>query len=430
MSGNRNLVFADSSWEATRLLVSQARKPVSSILVTSNANRPAAKEETPAEPISGEQPRVAVCIDTREGTGRERLLGVYEFATQRGWDLLLVRQDDDRDADRIVELRMNGAILYDRSERFHRRLRDKGIYCVEASSRNLDCSDAAVYVDDFAVGEAAAQHLVGLRLEHFAYCGLTSRAEPSSGRGFGFYSHLTACGFKVEALFNDEGFWESSLPSLGGRLRSLPTPAGVFAFDDRTAERLLAACRLEGLRVPDDIALVGAGNDELVCELIKPGLSSVRVPTREIGRLAAEMLEDRWSGRAAGARRMLRPTEVVVRASSERLFTDDPGVAEAIKLIRARAHRPFGTDQIVEALGIPRRTLERRFFAGTGKTVHEFIIDFRLRTAKRLLRRGREPLGEVARQCGYTALSAFARMFREREGRHPDDYRRNAGTFD
>jgi LacI family transcriptional regulator len=376
------------------------------------------------------RPRVAVCIDTCDGPGRERLVEVYEFATCRDWNLLLVRHDDEDAIERIVEMRVDGAILYDRSERFHRRLRENGVFCVETSSRNLELDDAAIYVDDFAVGEAAAQHLAGLKLEHFAYCGLSSRPVPSSGRGFGYYSYLEKCGFAVESFIDDEGAGESSLPSLGRWLRKLPKPSGVLAFDDRMAERLLAACRWAGLRIPEDIALVGVGNDELICELMDPGLSSVRIPIREIGRLAAEAVEAHWQGKEVEPRQTLRPAELIVRASSERQLKDDPGVAAAVKLIRSRAHRPFGTDQIVEAIGIPRRTLERRFLASTGKTVHEFIIEFRLRLAKRLLRRTREPLGEVARQCGYAAPSAFIRMFAEREGCRPDAYRRNAGAFE
>lgn len=376
-----------------------------------------------------DRPRVAVCIDTRDGPARERVFGVYEFATQRDWNLFLVRQDEEAAVQRVVEMKVHGAILYDRSEFFHRRLREEGVYCVETSARNLALDDAAVYVDDCAVAESAARHLLGLRLEHFAYCGLPSRFGPSSGRDVGFAGFLKKQGFVPSAFHYDGGDSDTSLALLARWLQTLPKPCGLFAFDDRMAERIFTVCRWAGLSVPGDIALVGVGDDELICELMTPGLSSVRIPTRTIGRRAAEIIEARLQGKPFETRQELPPAELVVRASSERQLREDAGVAAAIALIKAKAHRPFGTAQLVEAVGIPRRTLERRFLASTGKTVHEYLVDYRLHLAKRMLRRSQGPINEVAQRCGYSALSAFTRMFMEREGCHPDYYRRSFGLL-
>lgn len=375
------------------------------------------------------RPRVAVCIDTRDGPGRERVFGVYEFATQRGWHLFLVRQDEEQAVERVAEMKVHGAILYDRSAFFHGRLRERGVFCVETSSRNLELDDAAIYPNDCAVAEAAARHLLGLKLEHFAYCGLPSRSGPSTARDEGFAACLRTHGFSSSSFHYDGGDSETSLAALAGWLQSLKKPCGLFAFDDRMAERIYTVCRWAGLSVPEDIALVGVGDDELICELMAPGLSSVRIPTRVIGMRAAEVVEAHLLGRPFEKRQELPPAELVVRASSERQLKDDAGVSAAIGLIKARAHRPFGTDQLVEAVGIPRRTLERRFLASTGKTVHEYLMDYRLHLAKRMLRRSRGPLNEVAQRCGYSAISAFTRMFVEREGVHPEDYRRSFGLF-
>ncbi|PTX91383.1 substrate-binding domain-containing protein [Opitutus sp. ER46] len=370
--------------------------------------------------------RVAVCIDTRDGPGRERLLGVYEYAVQRNWNLLLVRQDDAAGIERVIEMKVDGAILFDRSRHFHRQLRKHGVFCVETSARNLELDDAAVFVDDAAVGTVAAQHLESLGLEHFAYCGPDATHPPSVRRAASFAARLREKRFTVDTFAGVSATGDSQLSELSAWLRGLPKPTGILAFDDKIAERILAACRWAGLAVPEEIALVGAGNDELICELVEPGLSSVCIPTREIGRLAAEAIDAHYQGRAVPAQRSLPPTEVVIRASSERLLVADPKVVAAIELIRARAHCPFGTDQIVDTIGIPRRTLERRFLASTGRTIHDFIIEFRLALAKQLLRRTHNTISEVARQSGYAALSAFTRMFVERVGCHPDAYRKRS----
>lgn len=373
------------------------------------------------------RPRVAVCVDTRDTPGRGRVLGIYDFAVRHNWDLLLVRPDEESADERVIEMKAHGAILYDRPRQVHETLRRLGVFCVETSARNLDLDDAAVFADDRAIAESAAHHLLGLKLEHFAYCGLLSRWEPSSRREQGYSSLLARHGFKPFTFHYDGGDSETSLATLARWLHELPKPCGLFAFDDRVAERITAICRWAGMAIPEAIALVGVGDDELICELTVPRLSSIRIPAQKIGRRAAEILAAHLEGRPFPLRQELPPTEIVVRASSERQFRSDPEIARAIEFLKARASRPFGTDQLAEAAGIPRRTLERRFLASTGKTIHEYLIDYRLHLAKQMLRRSSVPLNEVARQCGYSAPSAFTRIFVDRENQHPGDYRRGCG---
>jgi transcriptional regulator GlxA family with amidase domain len=116
--------------------------------------------------------------------------------------------------------------------------------------------------------------------------------------------------------------------------------------------------------------------------------------------------------------------EVIIRASTDRLPSAHPAIMAAMEFIRANSNQSIGTDQVAGAVGIPRRTLERRFMATIGQTVHDFLIKMRLRRAKQLLRQSRASLGEVARQCGYSALSAFTRMFTACVGCHPEVYRK------
>ncbi|PTX91379.1 substrate-binding domain-containing protein [Opitutus sp. ER46] len=373
--------------------------------------------------------RIAVCIDTRDGPGRERLLGVYERAVQQNWTLFLVRQEDATAVDRVAQMKVDGAILYDRATAFHRQLRRLGVYCVETSARNLEFDQAAIFVDDAAIATAAAQHLEALGLEHFGYCGPDATHPPSVHRAATFSTYFRDRGCTVDTFANVSPHGESDIPKLGQWLKRLPKPAGVMAFDDKLAERVLVACQWAGLRVPEDIALVGVGNDELLCDLVQPGISSVCLPTREIGRLAADAIAAHSRGEAVPRYRKLPPSEVAVRASSQRLLVADAKVVAVIELIRSLAHSPFGTDQIVDVIGIPRRTLERRFLTATGRTIHDFVIEFRLGLAKRLLRRTHGTVSDVSRQCGYTALSAFTRIFTERVGCHPDEYRRRSHSL-
>lgn len=368
--------------------------------------------------------RVAVCIDTRDAPGRERLVGVYRYALERGWHLFLVRGDAAAACRQMAGLHPDGAILYDRDAALHRAFRRLRVATVEASARNLALDDAAVFADDTKIARMAAEHLIAAGFEHFAYCGMAA-SHQSLVRGERFREHLRRRGYQAAAF---HGIWpdgEVALAPLVRWLRGMPKPSGLLASDDRVAERVLAACRWAGLRVSEEVGVLGTSNDELMCELTHPRLSSVALPAAEIGRRAAEMLDRLLTGRPVRRRHWrLPPLEVVARASTDRLSSADPAVAAAIEFIRASGRQPIGTDQVAAAARIPRRTLERRFAASTGRTIHQFLTDVRLRNAKQFLRHSDAPLHDVARHCGYLATSAFTRMFAARAGCHPEAYRR------
>jgi LacI family transcriptional regulator len=369
--------------------------------------------------------RVAVCIETREGPGRERLLGIFRNALERGWSLFLVRGDDVVACRQIASLQLDGAILYDREPALHRALRKLRIPLVEASARNLKLSDAAVYADDDKLTRIAAEHLLSAGFEHFGYCGLIG-SHQSEMRARHFRSHLAREGGLLSTFMEES--WHDigvSLDKLIQWLQQLPKPAGVLACDDRVAERILTACRAAGITVPDQIGVLGVGNDELMCEVAWPRLSSISLPIMEIARRAVEVLEDLLLGRTLSQRnRPIAPLEVIARTSTDKHVTSDPIASAAIKYIQANGHLPIGTDQVAVALQLTRRTLERHFVMNTGWTVHDFLVKVRLRHAKRLLRQSDASLGEIALHCGYQALSAFTRMFSSSAGLHPSAYRK------
>lgn len=227
--------------------------------------------------------RVAVCIDTREGPARERLAAIYRYATQCNWQLSLIRQDDELHLQLLRNGRFDGAITYDRSPALRALLRERGLVWIEASAAQLHDADGAVFVDDDAIGRAAVEHLAAAGFERFAYCGLAV-APVSRLRGAGLLRYARARRLPAQE-FDDryaDGF--VALESIIRWLKQTEVPVGVLAFDDRMAMRVLTACRVIKLRIPDDVGVLGIGNDELLCELMEPTLSSVAVPTREVGR--------------------------------------------------------------------------------------------------------------------------------------------------
>ncbi len=368
----------------------------------------------------GEPLHVAVCIDTRDGPGRERLLGCYQYALERNWRLYLMRQDNEDEIARLADIDLDGAIFYDRSRQLQEAVKNKGVVCVETSARHLPLADAAVFVDDAALVRMAVGHLRAVGFEHLGYCGLAG-SHPSSDRAANLIKQAGPGSLTFEDRRRDG---QMDIEDLIQWLRALPKPIGVLAYDDKMAERVLAACRWAEIRVPDEVGVIGIGDDELICEVTLPRLSSVALPARKIGRAAAETLERLLSGKPAEQRwRRVAPLEVVSRASTDRLPPARPAVLKAVDFMRAECHRPAGTDQVAAAVGLPRRTLDRVFHADLGRTVHDFFVELRLQNAKRLLRQTELSLDAISQSCGYSSLSAFMRMFAACTGKSPREYR-------
>lgn len=370
-------------------------------------------------------PRVAVCIDTRDGPGRERLFGCYQYALERDWRLYLMRDDSENAIVEMAALDLDGAIFYDRSRPLQEAVKRRGTPCVETGARHLDLADAAVFIDDRVLVRMAVEHLRAVGFANFGYCGLAG-SHPSHERASNLLTQAREAGFAARVFEDKRRDGQLELDVLRRWLGALPKPAGVLTYDDKMGERVLAACRWANIRVPDEIGVIGIGNDELICEVTLPRLSSVALPAREIGRTAALALERLLDGRRRKpepVRMQVAPLEVVCRASTDRLPPARPAVLKAVEFMRAECHRPVGTDQVAAAAGTPRRTLERVFSADLGRTVHEYFVELRMQNAKRLLRQTDLPLDEVSRKNGYLSLSSFMRMFAARTGKSPREYR-------
>jgi LacI family transcriptional regulator len=325
----------------------------------------------------------------------------------------------------IVRLQLDAAVLYDPVQKFHETLRSANILCVEASARNLDLDDAATFIDDQAVCRMALEYFRNIGLDTIGYCGV-ARSAVSLER-LRYLKEITAeSEICVHAWQDEIAEGLVDIEKLINWLKTLPKPIGLLAYDDKLAERILSACRWAEIRVPNDIALLGIGDDELLTDLTSPRLSSIALPLRKVGQCCALQLDALLRGKSVKERfKKIQPTEVVVRASTDRFTSEDPVVLAAISYLRVNPMHSIGIEQIAEAIGTTRRTLERRFSNATGQTVHDYLIDLRLRHAKRLLRQSSASLRELAPLCGYASLSAFIRMFRQITGQHPNEWRRH-----
>ena len=200
-------------------------------------------------------------------------------------------------------------------------------------------------------------------------------------------------------------------------LRALPKPCGLLAANDISGDLVLQACRMERLGVPEQIAVIGIDNDELVCAHTTPTLSSVRADFEQSGYLAAKLLDDIASGRAAAPCEVhFGATDIVRRNSTRKFARRDDAVRRVLELIRARACEGLSAAEVCKEIGGSRRQAEARFRAFANRSIGQEIAAVRVERAKSLLIKRSMAIGAIAGACGYESDSALRRAFKKATG--------------
>lgn len=288
-----------------------------------------------------------------------------------------------------------------------------------------------VKADNGPVGQLAAAHFLERGLRCFGYVGSASQLDATE-RKAAFCQALQETGHGV-ACYHPPALL--AFDPLGRRwdldrgvyrwLRKLPKPVGVFVPGDDWGVQLAEACRQVGLRVPEDVAILGVDDDDLDCELTRPRFSSVILPAERIGYEAAALLDRLLAGEKPPSEPiLLPPTGVATRRSTEVLAIDDGDVVTAVRFIREHAHLPLSVTDVAREVAVGRRTLERRCQHALGWGLGEEIRRAHLERARRLLARMNLPMKTVAEQAGFSGLRHMGEVFRQQLGMPPTAYRR------
>lgn len=230
---------------------------------------------------------------------------------------------------------------------------------------------------------------------------------------------------------NPQPPWEDRYEiSLKKWLKTLPHQTGVIVANDAQAIRVLNVCRQNEINVPEQIGLLGYDNDEHLCNLATPPLSSLDRNAEMVGYKAAELLDLKMNGKKFSLVPLLiPPRSVVVRRSSEIASITDADVVEALNYIAEFATQGIGIDEVAEHVGLSRSTLSRLFQKHLNRTPKEEIMRIRLDRAKYLLTYTEIPIKTIAMQSGYKTVGHFTSMFKQHTGRTPMVYRNESRKF-
>jgi LacI family transcriptional regulator len=311
-----------------------------------------------------------------------------------------------------------------------RALRDKGVPVVDLR-RILRCEGVpSVGPDDAAVAQLVVEHFRERGFRRLGFVGLPAGTHRAMDARAEHFCRLVREAGQEHRRLNVSPVtrgdrWETQCRQIGRWIERLDRPLAIMACNDDLGLQVLDACRRIGVRVPDEVAVAGVGNDECLCDLALPALTSVDLNPRKIGHDAAALLDLMMDGKSVSDREtVVAPRGIVARMSSDVVATDDARVAEAVLFIRRRACDGIQVADVLRHVCVSRASLEPRFKQILGRTVHQEIQEVRLSRVRELLAATDMPIKQIARQAGFRYAEYMMRAFRQATGQTAKSYRK------
>ena len=379
-------------------------------------------------------PKVALLIDAARSYERGMILGISRYSELHGpWQFFRrtppVSGGKNISISALREWEPDGIII--RQQENIEKVLELGLPTVVSPYKDYFKGYPNVLTDDREIGRICAEHLIQCGLRNFSYCGMDRMFFWSRDRKEGFCNTVSAAGFEAACyapkLSGTRFTWSREKPHIVKWLSSLETPTGLMVCNDDFCLCVMEACRQLGFKIPDDVAIVSVGNDEMICELAFPPLSSVSFNTTRGGYEMAESLAAQLAGGKGGPDIVIRPDRVVPRQSSDVLAVEDPEVAKAVRFIRQNARRAIQVDDVVEATALSRRALYDSFSRAMGRSIYDYIRTIRTAHAAKMLTETSMTITEVAYACDFPDEKNFARFFRKTMNTSPLQYRKSHG---
>lgn len=345
--------------------------------------------------------------------------GIAKYASQHGWHLnISILKDfqlpENWQGDGIITSLNDSRAL----EKF---VLGANVPVVDLSIWREDIRLPRVVADNAAIGRLGAKHFIETGHQHCAWFALSSNPV-SQARYEAYHDALAETGVSCKRLGN---LRRQDAALIVDQLLKLPKPCAIYAKSDYDAAWILNLCLGAGLQVPDEVALLGADDNPLICENQVVPLSSVQHDLKTIGYEGAAMLDRLIDGETPGTPiRLIPPKGICVRQSTDTLAVSDPVIRRLISYLKNNYRKSISTDDLADLFQTSRRSLEIRFRRAMRCSIRECLIRIRIDEAKHLLRTTEESVETVAALTGFCHAPHFSNTFRKSEGCSPSRYRR------
>lgn len=382
------------------------------------------------------RPRVALLVESSRAYGRGVLHGIAEYIRLHGpWSIYLAERGlGDDPPSWLHRWDGDGIIARIENQRIARAVRDLGLPTVDLRGLLSGLGVPLIATDDEAVARLSVNHFLERGFRNFAYCGFMG-ADYSDNRSRAFVQFVEEAGFECHVFQptrkpRPSGTRALELSGLNAEAEvarwvvDLPKPISLMACNDIRGQQVLNACRDAGIAVPEEVAVLGVDNDDVLCDLSYPTMSSVVPDTHAIGYEAAALLETMMSGDAPEEWALyIPPLGVVTRRSTDVLAIEDRQLARAVRFIREHACEGITVEDVLAEVPLSRSVFERRFAKLFGRTPKAEILRARLDRVKQLLAGTDVPLKQIATRAGFTHPEYMNVIFKERTGMTPGQYR-------
>lgn len=364
--------------------------------------------------------------------------GVAEYASLHGQWLLysplsLRFEADDRETYRwLSNFKPDGIIVPNSRKNLEDILKFKIPIIVHRNLKERIPGRPAILGDGNRIGEMAADYLLKLGFKNFAYY-VCENEIPMQERAESFTNYVHKAGFKTYSFLR-RGVknlisWDNQLSLLSTWLKSIPKPAAIMTGDDILAVNILMACRIAGLLIPQQIAVLGVNNTRIICETQIPKISSVALSYYKAGFEAAELLDKMMNGKVQSAEQtiLIEPTNIITRQSTDFSLIKDYEVGKAMNYIHHNSVKLLQVSDVAEQTGLSKNALQKRFKKAVGCSISQEIRRACAEKIAEMLLSSNMSISEIAVSIGFSGDDHISRYFRQSMGMTPLDYRKKYG---
>jgi LacI family transcriptional regulator len=379
-------------------------------------------------------PRIVLLIEKSRTFGRGLLRGVTRYSGIHGPWMFYERPEFYRGTTKplagwIKTLGVDGIIGHTADQKLANLSTDLNIPAVICGIRTPASSTCRIDTDSVAIGDMAASYFLGRGFRQFAFCGLDDMYW-SRDRCDAFAKRLAQSGFDLSIYKQNKTVARKRKDGpqvMAEWLKSLPKPLALMTCNDDRSKDVLAACRIAGIQVPDEVAVLGVDNDDLTCAVSYPELSSIALDTEKAGYEAAQLLEKLMTDGTvdkAHTTVYVAPKYVVTRQSTDVMAIQDRCVATAVGFILEHRNERIQVNDVAEATGVSRRMLQQKFSTVLGRSVHEEIRHIRIEQMARMLVDTDLSVSQIANLLGYSYVRNISRWFQKQKKTTPAAYRK------
>jgi len=361
--------------------------------------------------------RIVLLVETSREFGRQLIIGIARYSRIKGpWSFYKEPIGLKSSIPRFTGWKPDGIIMRDSLiTKELLKLKIPTILALHDSSWSKALP--VVRTDSRSIAKMASEHLIGKGIKNFAFCGFDNY-EWSNERKMNFECFNEEAGYKTYNYNSLKKYdWQNEQKRVIDWIKTLPKPVGIMTCNDDRGQHILEVCKLIGLKVPEDVSVIGVDNDPMICEIGDPPLTSVALNVESAGYETAKLLDELINGKKMqGQQILVTPTHVVQRQSTDILAVNDSDVAAAIRFIRENAKNKILVKDVVKITRLGRRALEQRFKKNIHRSIYNEIRQVRVELISNMLIETDLPISQISSLFNFTDVEHISRYFKKEKG--------------